>query len=142
MHDTSGEGARLYGGRWNAPGMAALYTSVHLSLAILEKLAHHQWPQDMLHLALGTYVVHNTGELYMVDPAQLKPNWPQDIPYTQWMGKQIFQAGYAGFLAPSAIVPIEYNLVLHPQRLGKHSVTLEETTPYDIDSRLFKKATD
>ncbi|MHB8148190.1 MAG: RES domain-containing protein, partial [Vulcanimicrobiaceae bacterium] len=32
----SGEGARLYGGRWNTPGVAALYASSSLALALLE----------------------------------------------------------------------------------------------------------
>jgi RES domain-containing protein len=34
----SGVGARLYGGRWNAPGRRLLYASLHLSLAVLETL--------------------------------------------------------------------------------------------------------
>ncbi|MBK8348315.1 MAG: RES family NAD+ phosphorylase [Saprospiraceae bacterium] len=38
--DLTGEGARLYGGRWNRPGVAALYTSEARSLAILELLVH------------------------------------------------------------------------------------------------------
>ena len=38
--DLSGEGSRLMGGRWNAPGHAVLYVSSHLSLAVLETLAH------------------------------------------------------------------------------------------------------
>lgn len=36
----SGEGARRYGGRWNTPGRPMVYTSLHLSLAALETLAH------------------------------------------------------------------------------------------------------
>jgi RES domain-containing protein len=36
----SGDGARLYGGRWNAPGVAMVYTAQSLSLAQLELLVH------------------------------------------------------------------------------------------------------
>ena len=36
----SGEGARRFGGRWNAPGRPVVYASLHLSLAALETLAH------------------------------------------------------------------------------------------------------
>nr|MBP8283232.1 RES domain-containing protein [Chromatiaceae bacterium] len=36
----SGEGARLYGGRWNSPGVAVVYTAQSLSLAQLELLVH------------------------------------------------------------------------------------------------------
>ncbi len=35
-----GEGARLYGGRWNPPGVAIVYGSQHKSLAALEQLVH------------------------------------------------------------------------------------------------------
>ena len=36
----SGEGARLYGGRWNSPGTAMVYTAGSVSLATLELLVH------------------------------------------------------------------------------------------------------
>lgn len=37
----NGEGARLYGGRWNHPGTAAIYTSGTRSLAALEIIVHN-----------------------------------------------------------------------------------------------------
>ena len=38
--DISGEGAALYGGRWNSIGVKLLYTSQNISLTILESLVH------------------------------------------------------------------------------------------------------
>ena len=35
-----GEGARLYGGRWNSVGVAMVYASQHKSLAALEARVH------------------------------------------------------------------------------------------------------
>lgn len=35
-----GEGASLYGGRWNSIGVPLVYTSEHLSLCLLEQLVH------------------------------------------------------------------------------------------------------
>ena len=36
----SGEGAMLYGGRFNPPGIPAVYTSQSIALALLEVLVH------------------------------------------------------------------------------------------------------
>src|SRR4051812_36546567 len=38
----SGEGARLFEGRWNSAGVAMVYCSEHVSLAALEILVHIQ----------------------------------------------------------------------------------------------------
>ena len=40
FHEIDGEGARLYGGRWNSPGIPMVYAATHLSLALLEQLVH------------------------------------------------------------------------------------------------------
>ncbi len=39
-HELDGEGARLYGGRWNSPGTPLVYAATHVSLALLEQLVH------------------------------------------------------------------------------------------------------
>lgn len=139
MYDTSGEGARLFGGRWNPKGLPCIYTSLYTSLAILEKIAHAQWPNEMKDLALGTYRLQAEKDIYKVDITRLKTDWIQDISYTQWLGKQIFEAGYTGFLAPSVIVPTEYNLMLHPAKLEASKIILESAQLFAVDNRLFKK---
>jgi RES domain-containing protein len=45
----SAEGTRLYGGRWNPPGVAVIYASSGPSLAALEVLTHYsRLPQDFI----------------------------------------------------------------------------------------------
>ena len=40
----SGEGARLYGGRWNSPGIPMVYVAQSQALAMLEVLVHLDTP--------------------------------------------------------------------------------------------------
>jgi RES domain-containing protein len=44
----NGEGARLYGGRWNSPGRAAVYAAAEAALAVLEVRVHLDLPFDLL----------------------------------------------------------------------------------------------
>lgn len=46
--DLSGEGARQYGGRWNSPGLAAVYLAEHPALALLEVRVHLDIPAALL----------------------------------------------------------------------------------------------
>jgi RES domain-containing protein len=52
----AGEGARLYGGRYNPPGIPAVYTSQSIALAVLEILVHidkAEVPNDYIVMAIG-----------------------------------------------------------------------------------------
>lgn len=53
--DLRGEGARLYGGRCNPPGIAAIYSSENIALAVLEGLVHvdkSEVPSDYVVIAI------------------------------------------------------------------------------------------
>ncbi len=51
----TGYGARRFGGRWNSRGVAVVYASESLEIALLESLVHvdlAQLPRDLLALEL------------------------------------------------------------------------------------------
>jgi hypothetical protein len=70
----TGEGARLFGGRWNSPGMALVYTAQSQSLAALEMLVHLESPE-----LLANYILFEVGIdeslLARVELSQLPNNW-------------------------------------------------------------------
>jgi RES domain-containing protein len=116
--DLSGNGAKLYGGRWNSEGIVALYTSSSRSLALLETLAH----TNAALLAEKIYLL-----VTLSVPASLKPEiialdkLPRDwdsrdqLTGTQRAGDLFLQKQKSLLLAvPSVLMPEEFNYVLNP----------------------------
>src|SRR5438067_6962399 len=74
-----GEGARLYGGRWNSAGVAIVYTAASQSLAALEMVVHLESSE-----LLDNYVVFEVGIdeslVAQIELSQLPRNWRADPP--------------------------------------------------------------
>ncbi len=62
--DLSGEGARLYGGRWNSPGRPLIYAAETAALAVLEV---------RVHLDLDWYTLPDDYVLASIDIGSLVP---------------------------------------------------------------------
>lgn len=137
ISDLEGIGARKYGGRWNPPGIACLYCSEHLSLAVLEKFVHAQGKDDMINLASISFRIPAASKLYSINANKLDPNWATNIAYTQWLGKQILEdLSYAGFIVPSIIIPGEMNIVLNPASPSFKKITASSPAEFIVDQRL------
>ena len=72
-----GEGARLYGGRWNSPGRPVVYTSTTLSLAALEYLIHVDAADAPSDLVALTVEVPDEVDVERVEAAGLPAGWEQ-----------------------------------------------------------------
>ncbi|EDQ02309.1 RES family NAD+ phosphorylase [Shewanella benthica] len=72
-----GEGARIYGGRWNSRGQSCLYLAGSESLAILEILVHLDNAQQITHYALFT-VELDEKDIMLLDHDSLPHNWQED----------------------------------------------------------------
>ncbi|MGK6353067.1 RES family NAD+ phosphorylase [Parapedobacter sp. DT-150] len=139
--DTAGEGARLYGGRWNPKGVSCLYGSAHLSLALLEKFVHASGREGMGDLMLlQIEVPEGKGYIYHTDAAQLDKNWAQRIDYSQWLGEQILgESSILAFSVPSVIVPSERNVIINPQATDFDKVKFSKPATFHIDLRLLDR---
>jgi RES domain-containing protein len=136
-----GEGARLYGGRWNHAGTAIVYTSASLALAALELFVHVDIdliPTDLVAVSTDipdSVVVDN------VKIENLPKNWRRypapdalkDIG-TTWAAK-----GSTALLAvPSAIIPEERNYLLNPAHRDCKRIRVRKPIPFHFDPRMWK----
>ena len=134
----SGEGARLFGGRWNSAGFRMVYTSETLSLAALETLAHadrKRFERDYVsfklhipeHLTLELRG-ENLPEDWRARPSSEGARRTGDA----WLTAQASVA----LSVPSVIVPAERNLLLNPTHPQFAELTFEDARPFRFDVRL------
>lgn len=116
--DLSGNGARLFGGRWNSEGLFAVYTSSSRSLALLETLAHT--PAKMLDIKeyfLITLLIPDIIKPEQLDKDKLTNNWdaPDTRPVTKNLGDHFLRSKKGLLLSvPSVLINEEDNYVLNP----------------------------
>ncbi|HSO82848.1 RES family NAD+ phosphorylase [Thiocapsa sp.] len=141
----TGEGARLFGGRWNSPGVSMAYAAQSLSLAQLELLVHLE-AEDVLrghwrYIALevvpeAILACELVAELPSDDTA-----WPAPAS-TRSIGDAWVASGVSvGLTVPSAVTPGERNLILNPAHPGfAAAVVIGEPRKLVMDQRLLKDA--
>lgn len=139
--DTSGEGAKLYGGRWNFPGFAVLYGSSSISSALLERLTI-----DPELFAAERYVLYSAMEIYCPDhlvtvPAkeELPTGWDV-IPHqkrSQEFGMTLLKRGTLCFGVPSVVDRTSLNYVINPAARGFDELQIQ-TYPLQLDHRIVR----
>lgn len=138
--DLSGNGARLYGGRWNSEGLFAVYTSSSRSLALLETLAHT--PAKMLqekNYMLITLAVPGTVKPEIIDKEKLSIGWdaPDTRPLTKKLGDKFLKANNRLLLAvPSVLIPEEMNYVINPLHQDMKKVKIIHKEKLRLDKRI------
>jgi RES domain-containing protein len=136
----SGQGAKTYGGRWNSPGTAVVYTAQSASLAILEMLVHLQAPEILAFYTLFE-VAFDSALVSTIKPGDLPRNWRQSPPprAVQRIGDE-WVAGAASpvLRVPSTIVPSEFNYLLHPGHPDFGQIVISPARPIRLDPRLMK----
>lgn len=134
-----GEGARLYGGRWNSPGNACVYVASSESLALLEIMVHLE-SYRLLNAYTLLRLTLPAESILRVGVEDLPDNW-QEAPApaeTAELGDGWLASGQSLALAiPSVVVPREFNYMLNPEHpLFDQVVATAEAFPFQPDSRL------
>jgi RES domain-containing protein len=135
-----GEGARLYGGRWNHPGTAVTYCSWTLSLAAMEYFVHLEpdlAPPDLVAVAadlparlrLETLEIKALPENWRSYPA---PDSLRDLG-TDW----VRSARAAILQVPSAVIPHEMNVLINPAHPDFSKIQIRQPEPFSFDPRMW-----
>jgi len=134
-----GEGARLYGGRWNSPGRRVVYASSTLSLAVVETLAHLDpdlVPDDYVAL---TIEIPDAVAVESVDVTRLSSKWKNydDTTECRLIGNAWYDGGASAVLrVPAAPVPAENNSLLNVAHADMQRIRVVATMPFQFDPRL------
>jgi len=137
--DLSGEGARLYGGRWNKKGDPVVYTSESVSLAAMEVLVNlpaADLPDD---LRLINIQVPDGAGIHEVKADDLPEGWTRYPPSKTLadMGRWWIESGETLLLrVPSAVIPWEWNVLINPRHNMMKSVEIVSMEPFGFDERL------
>jgi RES domain-containing protein len=135
-HDISGQGAKIYGGRWNPVGIAVVYMSEFISLSILEILVRaDKFTSPDTYTLLNIQIPENS--VADIDLKKLKHGWQEHIEYTRSIGEEFLKANQTLVLrVPSAIVPQEHNFLINPLHKDFKKVKIVGSELLELDKRL------
>jgi RES domain-containing protein len=134
----SPEGARQHGGRWNSKGIAVLYCSTSVALAMLELRVHAPHPYPRARLKFVVSVADDA--IDEAEQSELPEGWNRlpPGPASKRFGDRWLAAGASlGLLVPSVIAPEEKNLLLNPAHERFDQVRVVSKERMQLDSRLY-----
>lgn len=138
-NEISGTGAKINGGRWNPTGLAGLYTSQYISLAILEILVRATINTSPNSYTLTSFEIPDN-TICQVQLKKLKEEWKYDLKYTQGIGEDFLRENQTLCLqVPSAIVPQENNILINPLHPDFKKVKIIASELLELDKRLIVK---
>ena len=136
-----GEGARLFGGRWNSAGVRVAYASESTSLAMLEILVHVE--MGALLPSWSRIRVDIPGRLVRTQPREsLPPNWKRypSPAETAAIGDDWVKSGSSAVLKlPSVLIETEHNFLINPLHPDFAKIGIGAPEPFPFDERLSAK---
>ncbi|MGA7558260.1 MAG: RES family NAD+ phosphorylase [Terriglobales bacterium] len=136
----SGEGARVYGGRWNRQGVRVVYASPSLALAAIETFVHLEpnlRPDDLV--SIEAELPDNLA-IDRLDLNSLPRKWHElrDESLATF-GDHWIRAGKTVALhVPSAAIRGEWNVLLNPAHSDFHKLKIERPKRFEFDLRMFR----
>ncbi len=137
-NDISGTGAKRMGSRWNSKGVPLLYTSQHISLAVLEMLVNTNFKDYDIALELMYINFPDQLPTAFIELKNLKQNWKEDPEYTRYIGDEFIKQKESLILrVPSAVINEEHNYLANPLHPDFKKIRISKTKSFWPDERLF-----
>jgi RES domain-containing protein len=132
--DLSGDGGKMYPGRWNMRNSPVVYCADHPSTALLEILVHLK-PERM---PSSYQLIEVTIEdRISIETPDLPENWQNNLAVTRALGTAKLRNNTAALLrVPSVIMPQAYNYLVNPAHPDAAAFRITQTWRYPFDSRL------
>jgi RES domain-containing protein len=136
----SGDGAKLFGGRFNSKGVAVVYASGSVALAALEMLVHLQ-AADVLQSYSVRSVQFDGALVTNLDLNSLPKDWrdsptPREV---QRIGDEwVARSASVVLRVPSAVIPSEFNFLINPNHRDFRRLALGPEQPHRFDPRMIK----
>ncbi len=131
----SGEGAKLFGGRWHHQGYTVVYTSGSLSLAALEILVNlDEFPPKEIQYVSIAAVLPEKVAVQCIDSLPLGWNSvPAPIASQDYGTAWVRNASTAVLRVPSAIIDSEYNYLLNPLHPDFKKIIIKDPQPFSFE---------
>jgi RES domain-containing protein len=138
--DLSGQGAALFGGRWNHMEHRALYFGMTAAICALETFIHAtEVPRFALKLVKLN--LPDDPALYREpDIAELPKGWdakPADTPSMDFGTDWLEENRQMGLIVPSSVLRFERNIMLNPEHPAASQIEIVTVTDFFYDSRMF-----
>jgi RES domain-containing protein len=131
-----GEGARLFGGRWNPSGVPAVYLAESRALAALEILVHA--PREAIRLDWRIIEVDVPDESIESSKSMKLPDDWQALPSSpgaRFFGNRWLETGALALRLPSVVIPEESALLLNPRAPGAADLKISKPRAFGFDAR-------
>lgn len=137
-HALTGEGARLFGGRWNSKGRPVVYAASSLSLALLEIMVQLENFSALANGHAFMELCFDPQMLQTVEPSRLAADVrAMSAAECATIGDAWLASGASLALAvPSVVVPVENIYLLNPLHPDMSRVQAGEIRPLAADPRL------
>lgn len=136
--DISGEGARLFGGRWNHKLIPCIYTSESRALALLEYTVNISIDEIPRALSITTFEIPSSG-IEIIKEDKLPGNWkhfPAPASTKDFGTRLLKDSTNSIFKIPSSVIVEEYNYLLNPLYAGSKYFKIVEIKDFIYDLRI------